>query len=96
MPTKTPEVRRTFAEALAKHGLTPRMDPIAYEAELADLPPSPARSVALKGRDRFPTSSFRGARQREPGIQFFFAKKIPGVSPHPQMTRTGKPEIGFR
>ena len=42
---ETPEIRRTFAEALAKHNLTPRMD-AAYEAELADLPPLPARSVA--------------------------------------------------
>jgi hypothetical protein len=39
------EIRRTFAEALAKHGLAPKMD-AAYEAELADLPPLPARSVA--------------------------------------------------
>src|SRR5271170_3372553 len=42
---ETLEVRRTFAEALAKHGLTPKMDG-AYEAELADLAPLPARSVA--------------------------------------------------
>jgi hypothetical protein len=42
---EAPEIRRTFAEALAKHGLAPRMD-AAYEAELADLPPLPARSVA--------------------------------------------------
>ena len=42
---ETPEIRRTFAEALSKHGLAPRMD-AAYEAELADLPPLPARSVA--------------------------------------------------
>ncbi|HEV7983045.1 MAG TPA: hypothetical protein VGP86_09140, partial [Xanthobacteraceae bacterium] len=42
---ETPEIRRTFAEALSKHGLTPKMDG-AYEAELADLPPLPARSVA--------------------------------------------------
>ena len=32
-----PRVRTLFAEALAKNGLTPRMD-AAYEAELADLP----------------------------------------------------------
>jgi hypothetical protein len=30
-------VRTTFAEALARNGLIPRMD-AAYEAELADLP----------------------------------------------------------
>src|SRR5258707_8538355 len=42
---ETPEVRRIFAEALSRHGLTPKMD-AAYEAELADLPPLPARSVA--------------------------------------------------
>jgi hypothetical protein len=42
---ETPEIRRTFAEALAGNGLTPKMD-AAYEAELADLPPAPARSVA--------------------------------------------------
>ena len=33
-----PIVRTLFAEALAKHGLQPRMDD-AYKAELADLPP---------------------------------------------------------
>ena len=27
-----------FADALARHGMTPRMDD-AYQAELADLPP---------------------------------------------------------
>jgi hypothetical protein len=42
---ETPEVRRIFAEALSRHGLSPRMD-AAYEAELSDLPPLPARSVA--------------------------------------------------
>jgi hypothetical protein len=35
---ESPIVRTTFAEALAKNGLSPRMD-AAYEAELADLPP---------------------------------------------------------
>jgi hypothetical protein len=40
-----PEIRRTFAEALAKNGLTPKMD-AAYETELPDLPPLPVRSVA--------------------------------------------------
>lgn len=34
---ESPEVRRMFAEALAKHGLESRMGP-AYEAELEDLP----------------------------------------------------------
>ena len=42
---EAPEIRRTFAEALTKNGLAPKMD-AAYEAELADLPPLPARSVA--------------------------------------------------
>ena len=34
------EIRATFAEALARHGLEPQME-AAYEAELADLPPKP-------------------------------------------------------
>jgi oxalate decarboxylase/phosphoglucose isomerase-like protein (cupin superfamily) len=38
---ETPVVRNLFAEALAKHGLQPRMDE-AYQAELADLPPKAA------------------------------------------------------
>src|SRR5262245_42260651 len=33
-----PMVRKMFADELAKHGLTPRMDQ-AYAQELADLPP---------------------------------------------------------
>ena len=33
-----PMVREMFADALARHGLTPRMDQ-AYTQELADLPP---------------------------------------------------------
>ena len=33
-----PLVRQIFTEALAKHGMTPRMDE-AYKAELNDLPP---------------------------------------------------------
>lgn len=36
---ESPQVRQTFAEALAKLGLKPRMDE-AYQAELADLPPA--------------------------------------------------------
>ena len=40
---ETPEVRKIFADALAKHGLTSRMDE-AYEAELADLPPPVAKA----------------------------------------------------
>ena len=36
-----PEVRRMFAEALAKHELKPRMDEV-YQAELATLPPKVA------------------------------------------------------
>jgi hypothetical protein len=31
-------VRKTFAEALARNGLTPKMDQ-AYATELTDLPP---------------------------------------------------------
>jgi hypothetical protein len=33
-----PMMRKMFANALAKHGLTPRMDQ-AYAQELADRPP---------------------------------------------------------
>jgi len=36
-----PRVRSMFAEALAKHGLTPRMDEV-YQRELATLPPKAA------------------------------------------------------
>jgi len=36
-----PVVRQLFSEALAKHGLKPRMEPV-YETELADLPPKAA------------------------------------------------------
>ena len=35
-----PEIRATFAEALAKQGLESQMQ-AAYEAELADLPAKP-------------------------------------------------------
>jgi oxalate decarboxylase/phosphoglucose isomerase-like protein (cupin superfamily) len=35
---ESPKVRKSFADALSKVGLNPRMDE-AYEAELADLPP---------------------------------------------------------
>jgi hypothetical protein len=35
------EVRRMFSEALAKHGLEPRMDEV-YQVELANLPPKAA------------------------------------------------------
>jgi len=38
---ESPLVRRLFAEALAKHGLSPRMDGV-YESELATLPPKAA------------------------------------------------------
>lgn len=37
---ESPVVRRTFAEALEKVGLQPRMDEV-YRAELSDLPPKP-------------------------------------------------------
>ena len=36
---ESPFIRQTFAEALGKVGLTPRMDE-AYQNELADLPPN--------------------------------------------------------
>jgi len=36
-----PLVRQMFADALARHGLTPRMDE-AYQSELASLPPKVA------------------------------------------------------
>jgi hypothetical protein len=35
-----PLVRRMFAEALARHGINPRMEE-TYQAELATLPPKP-------------------------------------------------------
>lgn len=35
------KVRQMFSDALAKHGLTPRMDE-AYQNELKDLPPKVA------------------------------------------------------
>ena len=35
---ETPEVRRMFADELAKNGLAPRME-AAYAQELSDLPP---------------------------------------------------------
>ena len=38
-----PMIRKMFAEDLAKHGLSPRMDQ-AYAQELADLPPPVART----------------------------------------------------
>jgi oxalate decarboxylase/phosphoglucose isomerase-like protein (cupin superfamily) len=38
---EAPEVRRMFAEALAKHALTSRMDEV-YESEIASLPPKAA------------------------------------------------------
>jgi len=38
---ENPKVRQLFAEALAKHGMKPRMDE-AYKAELAELPPKVA------------------------------------------------------
>ena len=38
------EVRQMFAEALAKHGLTSRMQE-AYQSELADLPPKMSQAA---------------------------------------------------
>jgi oxalate decarboxylase/phosphoglucose isomerase-like protein (cupin superfamily) len=41
-----PRIRNMFAESLAKHGMTPRMDEV-YRAELVDLPPkAPQREAA--------------------------------------------------
>src|ERR1700704_1258035 len=41
-----PRIRNMFAESLAKHGMTPRMDEV-YAAELVDLPPkAPQREAA--------------------------------------------------
>jgi oxalate decarboxylase/phosphoglucose isomerase-like protein (cupin superfamily) len=37
---ESPELRKMYADALARHGLTPRMD-AAYQAELETLPPKP-------------------------------------------------------
>jgi oxalate decarboxylase/phosphoglucose isomerase-like protein (cupin superfamily) len=42
-----PEIRSMFADALAKHGVAPKMDD-AYAAELADLPPRLAQSEAAE------------------------------------------------
>jgi hypothetical protein len=42
-----PEIRSMFADALAKHGVAPKMDD-AYAAELADLPPKLAQSEAAE------------------------------------------------
>jgi oxalate decarboxylase/phosphoglucose isomerase-like protein (cupin superfamily) len=42
-----PAIRSMFADALAKHGVTPKMDD-AYAAELADLPPKLAQSEAAE------------------------------------------------
>jgi hypothetical protein len=38
---ESPRIRSMFAEALARHGMRPRMDD-AYRAELAELPPKVA------------------------------------------------------
>jgi len=42
-----PEIRSLFAQELAKHGMQPRMAD-TYQAELPDLPPKPAQSVAAE------------------------------------------------
>jgi len=44
-----PEIRRIFADELAKHGLKPRMDQ-AYESELCDFAAAALRGGALKRR----------------------------------------------
>ncbi len=38
---ESPKIKTMFAEALARHGLRPRMDE-AYQAEMAELPPKVA------------------------------------------------------
>ena len=38
---ETPEIRSMFSDALAKHGMTPRMED-AYQKEIPDLPPKAA------------------------------------------------------
>jgi hypothetical protein len=42
-----PEIRSMFADALGKHGMTPKMDD-AYAAELTDLPPKVAQREAAE------------------------------------------------
>jgi len=39
-----PTIRKMFADELARHGLSPRMDQ-AYAQELADLPPPAAKTA---------------------------------------------------
>src|SRR5258705_13964031 len=41
---ESPRIRQWFTEALARRGITPRMDE-AYEAELADLPSRESQTV---------------------------------------------------
>ena len=45
MPTKARMVRTLFADALAKHGLKPRMEE-SYRKELETLPPLPTERAA--------------------------------------------------
>ena len=42
---EAPQIRAGFAAALTPLGLQPRME-VAYEAELADLPPAPVLRTA--------------------------------------------------
>jgi oxalate decarboxylase/phosphoglucose isomerase-like protein (cupin superfamily) len=44
---ETPEIRKMFADALARHNMAPKMDD-AYAVELADLPPKAAQGVAAE------------------------------------------------
>jgi hypothetical protein len=44
---ESPQIRDTFAQALARHGMTPRMDEV-YRAEVADLPPKAVASEAAE------------------------------------------------
>jgi hypothetical protein len=44
---ESPQIRNMFAQALARHGMTARMDEV-YRAEVADLPPKLAQSEAAE------------------------------------------------
>ena len=41
------QIRDMFAQALARHGMAPRMDEV-YRSEVADLPPKLTRSEAAE------------------------------------------------
>ena len=44
---ESPQIRDMFAQALARHGMAPRMDEV-YRAEVADLPPKTVSSEAAE------------------------------------------------